>query len=181
MLEDKLRNIKNEVVKRLEQREMEHIEYYKTVHELLVAEELAKGEYKIGNHELAITTAVHLRPKIGLVYHHGVEKTYVALKDKELSLETKQDLRNLSNLIDDTRSHLSGKLKDKVVTDKEFYKMVGDYVADQKAIAFSDDFVRAGSTGWVRATLKREFNVVDEPVVYDGIQESELRKAIDKL
>jgi hypothetical protein len=181
MLEEKLRKVKEGVVRSLEQREMKQNTYFQTVHELLMAEGLTKSKYDQGTPYLAITTGVRLMDKIGAKNHSGIEETYVALKGKPLSPEVQQDVQNLSDLVKNARKYVAEKIEGKEVREKEFNEMISSYVSSQTAIPISDNRKIAGATGWVMGSLQREFKVAAEPVKYDGIDEKELYKIIDKL
>ena len=181
MLEEKLRREKEGVMRSLEQREMEQNKYFQTVHELLVAEGLAKGKYNIGNMDLAITTGARLMDKVGAKNHTGIEETYVALKDKQLSPEAERDVQNLSDLVENTRKYVAGKIEGKEVPEKKFNEMISSYISSQTEITISDDCKRAGATGSAMSGIRRDFKVVAEPVKLGGIDKQELYKAIDKL
>ena len=181
MLEEKIRRIKEGVMRSLEQREVEQNKYFQAVHELLVAEDLAKGKYELGNMNLALETGIRLQSKIGAKNHTGIEETYVALKGKQLSPEAERDVQNLSDLVENTRKYVAGKIEGKEVPEKKFNEMISSYISSQTEITISDDYKRAGATGWVMGGIRRDFKVVAEPVKLDGIDKQELYKAIDKL
>ncbi|MBN2459105.1 hypothetical protein JXB28_02380 [Candidatus Woesearchaeota archaeon] len=181
MLEDKLRNIKDEVVKILEQREMEQDEYFNTVHDLLRKEGLAKGKYSIENMGLAVSVGESIRVKVKAEMHTGIHKRYVSLKDKELSIEAEHDVRSLNSLVEYTGRHIRQQTQGKPIKEHEFSRMIESYISSQKLIPITDGSAMAWAIGGAIARLENYFDVIKEPVKYGGIDKHDLYEALKNI
>ena len=169
MYEDsKFRNIKEKLVEKLNERELEDGEYWQMVYQLLLNEGIVKGSYKNAAAEVTVRLAVRLLPKLPAEEHWGLEKKYIALKGRKLSTEVQEDLRKYSELERMTHDYLKKELGNKLIFRSQFETMIEKYLMNQTDLpnmaSKRKQREAAIRISTVLELTTREFNVQRDPM-----------------
>ncbi|MCK4520951.1 MAG: hypothetical protein KAU20_00120 [Nanoarchaeota archaeon] len=181
-MEEKLRNVKEGLIEKLSQRELEERQYFQTVYQLLHDEGIVKGAYKNSTIQVVATVAVGLRGKLPAEQHWGLEKRYVALEGRELSTEVQEDLRKYSELEANTNDYLRTKIGNQPIFKSKFERMVEDYLMSQTELSnmTSKDNQREAVIR-ITINLDKKFKVQEDPKKIGKYDIQSIESALDKL
>ena len=182
MLDKKLRNVKNKLIERLNRGELEERQYWRAVYQFLFEEGIVKGPFENSTKEVAIKIGTKLIPKLPANEYWGFEKRYIALKGKELSKETQEDLDKYFKLKNNTKNYLKSEIGSSVISKSKFEEKIKSYLMEQTNLrGIASEEKQKEIVIRIATSLEREFKVKEDSEMIGEYDVESLERALDKL
>ncbi len=180
---EQLKNLRDRLATRLELGDLTQEEYWKATYDISLEEGLIEGNNPREDQDFSIMIGGRLQPKLPAHEIRGLNNVYVALVGKNLYTYTTNDLQNLKDLIESTRSYLQEKVGDRVISEREFGSMVSKYLRQDSPLRqlLTDKSKERGIVIYIKATLEKEFNIEDPDSKIGRFDTAGIEDAINRL